>query len=147
MIRNTGLFILMGTLVVSSCAKKDNPEATQPTVEMAKPAAPSQPSVGPRAVIHLKSGTDLAGAIVASSQTDMVVTSDDGVEHKIPLNQIKSVDYGETAAKQSPVEPAPKRTLVREQPTPAPRPAAQEPPPQPTESAAPLTPAPVPAPR
>jgi hypothetical protein len=96
-------------------------------------------------VIHLKSGTDLAGAIVASSQTDMVVASDDGVEHKIPLNQIKSVDYGEAAAKQSSPQPAPK-SAVKEKPAPAPRPAAQELPPQPTESASPLTPAPV-APR
>jgi hypothetical protein len=149
MIRNTGLLLLIAILVVSSCAKKENPEATQPSAEVAKPgaAAPAQSSVGPRAVIHLKSGTDLAGAIVASSQTDMVVAGEDGIEHKIPLNQVKSVDYGATAAKQSPTVPAPKRTAVKEQPAPVPQPAAQEPPPQPSESASPLTPAPVPAPR
>ena len=148
LIRNTGLLVLMGMLVVSSCAKKENAEATQPSTEPAKPtaAAPAQPSTGPRAVIHLKSGTDLAGAIVASSQTDMVVASDDGVEHKIPLNQIKSVDYGETAPKQASAEPAPKKTPVREQPAPAQRPPVQEPPEQPVESTSPLTPAPIPRP-
>lgn len=148
MMRNPGLLLLMGMLVVSSCAKKENTEAAQAGAEAAKAVAPepAQPSTGPRAVIHLKSGSDLAGAIVASSQTDMVVTGDDGVEHKIPLSQIKSVDYGESATKQAAAEIAPKKSPVREQPAPAPRTAAQEPHPQASESSEPLTPAPAPRP-
>ena len=120
MTRGVALLALMGTLVLSSCAKKENPEqAAKPTTEA--PAAtqpPPQAVGGPHASVQLKNGNKVPGTIVASSQTDMVVSGDDGIEHKIPLSQIKSVEYGETAAKQ-PVErayrePAPRKTPPRE---------------------------------
>ena len=79
---------LMGALVLFSCGKKESGEAVQPA---AGAAAPAQPAGGPHAVIHLKDGGKTSGDIVASSQTDMVVAGDDGIERKIPLAQIGSV--------------------------------------------------------
>jgi hypothetical protein len=76
----------------------------------------------------LKNGSKLPGIIVASSRTDMIVAGDDGVEHKVPLNQIKSVEYGDalSAQPQASREPAPaKRPVARQQP-----PAKEEPAPQ-----------------
>jgi hypothetical protein len=139
MTRGVALLALMGTLVLSSCAKKENPEqAAKPSTEAPAATQPAPQAVGgPHASVQLKNGNKVPGTIVASSQTDMVVSGDDGIEHKIPLSQIKSVEYGETAAKQ-PVErasrePAPKKTRPREEPAPQ---AA-------TRPAEPLTPAPV----
>jgi hypothetical protein len=52
----------------------------------------------------------------------MVVSGDDGIEHKIPLSQVKSVEYGDSASKQpaeqAAREPAPKKTPPREEPAP-----------------------------
>ena len=47
----------------------------------------------------------MPGTIVASSPTDVVVAGDDGIERKIPLTQVKSVEYGESA-KAAPATPA-----------------------------------------
>jgi hypothetical protein len=42
---------------------------------------------------------------VASTQTDMVLAGDDGIERKIPLAQVKSVQYGTTAPSQAAAQP------------------------------------------
>jgi hypothetical protein len=59
--------------------------------------------------VLLKDGNKVPGTIVASSQTDMVVAGDDGIERKIPMAQIKSVEYTEaqTAPPPAPVTPPP----------------------------------------
>ena len=92
---------LTGLLFLSSCAKKEGTESTTPSAEA--PAA-AQPAVGPHASVNLKDGSKVPGTIVASSQTDMVVAGDDGIERKIPMTQIKSVEYTEA---QTPPPPAP----------------------------------------
>jgi hypothetical protein len=43
----------------------------------------------------LKDGSKVPGTIVASSPTDMVLAGDDGIERKIPMAQVKSVEYTE----------------------------------------------------
>ena len=124
---------LAGISILSSCAKKESGEAPKPVAEVAAPAA--QPVGGPHAFVHLKDGSKVPGTIVASSQTDMVVAGDDGIERKIPLTQIKSVEYGETA------KPAERAALTpRQQPAPAPRTTAKAP------AAAPAAQTPAPAP-
>jgi hypothetical protein len=72
---------------LSSCAKKE-------TVEAPKPEGLAQAVSGPHANVHLKDGSKVPGTIVASTQTDMIVAGDDGIERKIPMEQVKSVDYG-----------------------------------------------------
>ena len=103
---------LAGLLVLSSCAKKEGTESATPSAEAPAPAA-----IGPHAFVHLKDGSKVPGTIVASSQTDMVVAGDDGIERKIPMAQIKSVEYVDAPA---PPPPAPAARTAQSAPPPAP---------------------------
>ena len=96
MVRGIAIVALSGIWLLSSCAKKETAEAPPPAVEAPAVAPVEAPAVGgPRAVVHLKSGATVPGTIVASSRTDMVVAGDDGIEKKIPMSQVKSVEYGD----------------------------------------------------
>jgi len=95
------LVALMSAVFLSSCAKKESSETTP----AAQPAA-AQPAGGPHAFVRLKDGTKIPGAIVASSQTDMTVAGDDGIERKIPIEQVASVEYAEASPAPAPA-PAP----------------------------------------
>jgi hypothetical protein len=105
MIRYIAVLALTGGMILSSCTKKESGGAGKPATEA--PAA-TQTAVGPHVFVHLKDGSNVPGTIVASSQTDMVVEGNDGIEHTIPLTQIKSVDYGEAGTRQ------PRRQASRE---------------------------------
>jgi hypothetical protein len=119
----------MGAVLLCSCGKKESGEASKPAPET---TAPAQPATGPHAVVHLKDGSKTLGAIVASSQTDMVVAGDDGIERKIPLAQIGSVEYGDAqpaqSARREVREPAPDRQEPSRQATPEPAPPPPPPP-------------------
>lgn len=91
MTRGIAVLALMGVALLSSCAKKESSDAPQSAAEV--PAA-GQPAGGPHAFVHLNDGSKIPGTIVASSQTEMVVAGDDGIERKIPMTQIRSVEYG-----------------------------------------------------
>jgi hypothetical protein len=99
--RGLALFALAGIVILSSCSKKENTEA--PKADTAPAAA--QPASGPHAFVHLKDGSKVPGTIVASSQTDMVVAGDDGIERKIPMEQVKSVEYGGAPSAQADRKP------------------------------------------
>jgi hypothetical protein len=94
------IFVLLALVFVVSCSRKDSVETTSST-EVPKSAAdaaqPAEPAAGPRVVINLQNGSKVPGTIVASTKTDMVLAGEDGIERKIPLGQIKSVDYGSPA--------------------------------------------------
>ena len=142
------LLAFMAVTIFSSCSKKESTEAPQPNAQASSPggeaSAGTQAAAGPRAVVRLTNGSTIPGAIVASSKTDMVVAGDDGIEHKIPLSQIKSVEYGEAAAtapapresgqpnrpakKERPAEPQTPRRIAEQTPQPV---APAEPPPRP----------------
>ncbi len=109
--RGIAFIALTGMLVLSSCAKKEGAESATPGAEA--PAA-AQSAIGPHALVHLKDGSRVPGTIVASSQTDMVVAGDDGIERKIPMAQIKSVEYTE-----APTAPPPAQTAQSAPPQPA----------------------------
>jgi hypothetical protein len=114
--RGIAFLALTGLLVLSSCAKKEGAESATPSAEA--PAA-AQPPIGPHALVHLKDGSRVPGTVVASSQTDMVVAGDDGIERKIPMAQIKSVEYTEAPTAQSAPPSAP---AAPSQPPPPPPP-------------------------
>ena len=141
MIRRIAFLALTGLLVLSSCAKQESqesPEAPKPAAETPPPAAPS--AGGPHAVVNLKDGSQVPGTIVASTQTDMVVAGDDGNERTIPMDQVKSVVYGEA-------KPQPQARPASSEPSPRPQPA--RPPVRPEQARAPASPtaaAPAPAP-
>ena len=118
-------------ILLVSCARKESAEAPPASTEMPSPTADTAPTTaaepGPRAFIHLKNGTKVPGTIVASSRTDMVLAGDDGIERKIPLGQIKSVEYSDAEA--APLTPLPPldagrpKTATRAEPTPRTQPA------------------------
>lgn len=143
--RGMALLALMGAMILLSCSKKESGKAPEPSTQA--PAA-AQPAGGPHAFVYLKDGSKVPGTIVASSQTDMVVAGDDGIERKIPLTQVKSVEYGAAQPAQPKREAS--RTLVplkraaREEPAPTQPPAAGQPVPpaaQPPAAASPPPPA------
>ena len=113
MIRRIAFLTLMGVVILTSCGKKESSEAP----------ATAQPASSPHALVYLKDGSKVPGTIVASTQTDMVVAGDDGIERKIPLAQIKSVEYGEAPpappVRQASREPAPSRRAARDESAPA----------------------------
>src|SRR5215472_1042615 len=122
--------IFAGVVCLSGCAKKEEAEAAkQPDA-----AAPAQGG-GTHVSVHLQDGSRIPGMIVASTQTDLVVAGDDGIERKIPLAQVKSVEYGTMGPKQAAAQPAaPPRqtpTPAPTDPVPAPVAAAPAPPPSP----------------
>jgi hypothetical protein len=129
----------MGLVLLSSCGKKESGEPPKGATETPAAATPAAPTSGaPHVSVHLKDGSKVPGTIVASSQTDMVVAGDDGIERKIPLGQVASVDYGAAPPASSsltPKEPAPtppaaaSSTPQETQPAPAPAPAPPPPPP------------------
>ncbi|HYP08310.1 MAG TPA: hypothetical protein VER03_18900 [Bryobacteraceae bacterium] len=138
---------LVATLMLSSCTRTEKAEAPPPAAteasnptEGALTPAPADP--GPRAFVLLKDGSKVPGSIVASSRTDMVLMGDDGIERKIPLAQIKSVQYTEEKAP-APAQTQP-RTIAKSQPstTPAPTPERETP----RLSPAPVAPTAAPAP-
>jgi hypothetical protein len=167
--RKIALIALVYAALLASCAKKDSTEAAKPAPEAPAAAASQPPPGGPHAFVHLKDGSKVPGSIVASTQTDMVVAGDDGIERKIPLAQVKSVEYGDAPAppQQAARETAPGKKTMLERPAPArearqtagtnaPPPAqpqagaaapAAQPPAEPpaAPAAAPLTPPPPPA--
>src|SRR5690242_16949102 len=98
--RVIGSLILIGAAGLTGCSKN---EAEAPKTAAEAPAAtapaPAQPAAsGPHATVNLTDGSKVPGVIVASNQTEMVVAGDDGIERKIPLEKVKSVDYGAKAS-------------------------------------------------
>ncbi len=139
MTRRIAFFALTGMLALCSCAKKE-PEQPQATAETPTPTAeapaPVQPAGAPHVSVLLKDGSKVPGTIVASSQTDMVVAGDDGVERKIPLSQIQRVEYGEAPPAQAaqaappagkaPREPAQQKAPEKMRPAPSQQQTAQQ---------------------
>jgi len=136
---NRGIvFLAISIVMLSSCSK---PEAVEAPKASAEVPAVAPPTGGPHVFVHLKDGSKVPGSIVASSQTDMVVAGDDGIERKIPLAQIKSVEYGPAQRKAS-REPAPPKRLSKEGPAlPQPQTPAQAAP-EVAQSPAPAAPLP-----
>jgi hypothetical protein len=102
---------LLAMTFVLSCSRQDSTQLPAQSAETGKTGEPA--SSGPRAFIYLKNGAKVPGTIVASSSTDMVVAGDDGIERKIPLGQIKSVEYAgeETVQPASEAPRAPLRPM------------------------------------
>ncbi len=77
----TVVFLL---LALSSCAKKS-------TVETAEKR---------HATVVLQDGTTVAGAVVASSASEITLAGDDSITRTIPMTQVKSVEYHDVPAAQ-----------------------------------------------
>lgn len=73
--------------------------------------APKESAPGadrPRATVLMRDGTQVTGAVLSNSTTEIKIAGDDNITRTIPMAQVKSVDYGET--------PTPAAEPAREQP-------------------------------
>ncbi len=140
--RNIGVLLALCACLLVSCAKKQGEQQGQAAAQPA--AQPAATAAAPHAVVHLNDGGTVAGTIVASSATDVTVAGDNGIESKVPLQNVKSIDYGQAPAPAAaPVEPSARSPRTA---APAPRTAQNVPPPAPPQQAAPPLQAPAPAP-
>ena len=87
--RAIAFLVIIAAAMLASCAKQDTADAPKPANAADSAAAP-QPGGPPHVVVHLADGSKVPGTIVASTQADMVVDGDDGIERKIPVTQVKS---------------------------------------------------------
>jgi hypothetical protein len=143
--RRVAIPALIGLGLLASCSKKDTTEPPKAAAETPAVAPAPAPAGGPHAFVHLADGSKVPGTVVASSQTDIVIAGDDGIERKIPLAQVKSVEYG-GAAKPSPVTSAAKQPAPKGSSAPSPQPAPAQPSPAQPVSPEPVAPAPPPPP-
>jgi hypothetical protein len=123
MLRSIAFITSISMLAFASCANKESVEAPKPSEQT--PVA-AQPASGPHAFVHLQDGSKISGAIVASSQTHMVVAGDDGIERRIPLAQIKSVEYGEAPPARQARQSAPPKRPAKQEPAPLPQQTLQQ---------------------
>jgi hypothetical protein len=83
-------------MVLCSCTNKS---ATAPAGER-------------RATVVMRDGTRVPGAVVSSSPTEVTLAGDDKITRTIPMDQVKSIEYGDAAEaplrkETLPVSPAP----------------------------------------
>jgi hypothetical protein len=91
MTRRFVLGAFLSGLLLTSCTNKDQGSTAEK----------------PRAVVVLRDGSQVAGAVVDSSSTEIKITGDDRITHTIPTSQVKSIDYGD-----APTIPAAAQTAV-----------------------------------
>jgi hypothetical protein len=128
---------LVGALLLCSCAKKEN---TQAQIQGAS-------SGGPHASVILTDGTKVPGSVVASTPSDITVLGDNGIEQKIPVALVKSIEYGSAPAnKPAPSAPPPASRPAQQAATPSSPPAQQPAAPSSQLAGAPGTPPPLPPP-
>ena len=63
--------------------------------------APKQAS-GQHATILMRDGTTLTGTVTATSPSEINLAGDDNTAHTVPMSQVKSIEYDDTAAAQTP---------------------------------------------
>jgi hypothetical protein len=80
-----------GVLFLSSCGNKEGATASD----------------RPHADVLMRDGTRLTGTVTATSPGEITLAGDDNVTHTVPMKQVKSVEYDDTAATQAaPASPA-----------------------------------------
>jgi hypothetical protein len=113
MLRNIGILTaaILVSLTLMSCSK--------------------QPAERRQATVVLQDGSELSGAVVSSSAKDITLAGEDNITRTIPMSQVKSVQYSETApqpvasTETRPAKPAPatEPAMPREASPPQSRPA------------------------
>ncbi len=71
--------------------------------------ANKQASGGPHATISMRDGTTLSGTVTATSSAEITLAGDDNATHTVPMAQVKSIEYDDTAPTQTsgtPTQPA-----------------------------------------
>ena len=60
---------------------------------------------GQHATIQMRDGTTLTGTVTGTSSSGITLTGDDNTKHTIPMAQVKSIEYDDTAAAQGSATP------------------------------------------
>jgi hypothetical protein len=63
-------------------------------------------SSGPHASVLMRDGTTLAGMVTATSPSEITLLGDDKVTHTVPMTQVKSIEYDDAQAAQTPAPAA-----------------------------------------
>jgi len=100
-------------LFLASCAKQD-----------AVPAAGA-----PQATVMMRDGTQVAGAVLATSPTEIKLVGADTITRTIPMSQVRSIDYGDATPAPVPAPTAPAPAPAASAPPRASQPRAAAPPP------------------
>src|SRR5579864_5153617 len=72
--------VLTTVLFVASCAKQAS---------------------GPHATVLMRDGTTLTGTVTATSPAQITLAGDDNTTHTVPMTQVKSIEYDESAPAQA----------------------------------------------
>ena len=92
-----------------------------------------QPAEKRQATVLLQDGSQISGAVVASSASEITLAGEDNIKRTIPMSQVKSVQYAETAPEQeAPAASAPAAQPAAPTRESRPQPSRQEPPRQPS---------------
>ena len=99
---------------------------------------------GPHATVVLRDGSAVGGTITENSASKVTLVGDDGITRTIPVNQVSSIQYGDSPAPPPQTSPANEAPASAPAPSPsrrASRPASRQteatPPPPPSYAAAP----------
>jgi hypothetical protein len=78
---------ILAALMFASCAKNEPSPTTGPT--------------GQHATVTLKDGTVNQGSVVASSNQEVTIVGDDKITRTIPMDQVRSIEYGDVPVAQT----------------------------------------------
>jgi len=62
---------------------------------------------GQHATVFMRDGSTLTGTVTATSPSEITLTGDDNATHTVPMAQVKSIEYDDTAAAQGSAAQAP----------------------------------------
>ena len=105
--------LILSAALVPSCSKKDS-------------VVPN----APRATVFLRDGTSYAGTVKSTSSTEITLAGDDNNSRTFDMKNVKSIEYGEAAAAQTPTPqgeaPAPAALKAPAPKAPTPKPTVAE---------------------
>lgn len=52
---------------------------------------------GQHATVQMRDGTSMSGSVISSSASEVQIAGDDKVNHTIPMSQVRSIEYSDTA--------------------------------------------------
>ena len=84
--RRLAICAISSLVLMVSCAKQETPAAS-----------------APQATVLMRDGTQVTGAVLSSSPSEIKIAGTDNVTRTIPMTQVRSVDYGEPAPPAAPV--------------------------------------------
>ena len=122
--RNTRILLPTAILALTVLCSCTNKSATAPTGER-------------RATVVMRDGTRVPGAVVSSSPMEVTLAGDDKITRTIPMDQVKSIEYGEEVEAQPQAQAPTQAPLQKESPPVSSAPV------QPTAAPVQPTPAPV----